>query len=106
MNGITKATPYIHANKVNDGVLPTHLAQILASIAKEESKTSNQELNSQFSQAWQCLACGLSGILIGAVGYHLTFPTVPPQTVIQEKPVILEKQTPVIVERNCIAFCK
>jgi hypothetical protein len=63
-----------------------------------------EQIQQQHNQAWQCLATGLAGIVIGGCAYHALAMANP--TPIIEKPVIVEKQLPpVIVERNCIAFC-
>jgi hypothetical protein len=107
---LARATPTSSSDRPpSSPALPSHLADILnqAMAQRGEAVTITKEQLDQirFSQAWQCLATGLAGIVIGATAYHVLFPTVPPQTVIQEKPVIVQQEKAVIVERNCVAFC-
>lgn len=88
--------------------MPQHLADIVRQSlrSKDAVMMSRSQIRwQQFGHVWQCLACFGSGALLGATGYHVLYPPVPPQIVSEPKPVIVQQKEQVVVDRGCIAFC-
>jgi hypothetical protein len=98
---IIKATPFTGESST----LPPHLAHIMNAAMRESQDAYIDPRLIQINQAWQCLACGFSGILIGGFLYHIAFPFQPPVVIEKERAVVVNKEVPVYLKENCVAFC-
>lgn len=102
----SEITPYRvqQATPSNAGRLADIVQNAIAQNASNITMTKKEYQRMQVSQAWQTLAVGISGIVIGGTAVLFFFPPLPPQVVTQEKTVVVDK--PVPVTTNCLAFCK
>jgi hypothetical protein len=88
--------------------LPPHLAAIAHQAMAQANGLAGltvTELDSlRRDHRWQMASAFLAGGIVGGALWGITNPPKPPTIVSQPGPV-QTIETPVIVERNCIAFC-